>query len=86
MARATFASLYPTLAELVECGMQIDVNGGGYHLKIASLYDESGMICQFSSAGMSADAIFKKLEKLAVRFEEEGIATDEVNGTEHSVR
>ena len=33
---------------------------------------------------MNADAIFKKLEELAVRLEE-GIATDDVNGCEHSV-
>ena len=81
----TFSKLYPTLAELAGRGVQIEVNGGGYHLEIASLYDDSRMICQFVCGGMSPDDIFSKLEGLAIRFEEEAIATDGVNGCEHSV-
>ena len=65
MAKTTFASLYPTLAELVECGMQIDVNVGGYHLKIASLCDESGMICQlFRSRARQRKKLLQKQEEL----------------------
>ena len=80
-----FAELYPTVAAIVENGVGLQVNGGGYDLQIAALYEESRMICQFLCDGMSAGGIFEKLEKLAVRHEEEGIATDDVNGTEYSV-
>lgn len=80
-----FAQHYPTLAALAERGVHIEVNGGGYYLQIAGLFDEDQMICQFECAGLKADQIFENLEKLAVRYEEEGIATDVLNGCEHQL-
>lgn len=82
---ADFSSQYQMVAALMENGVELQVNGGGYGLQIAGLHDEGGMICQFHCDGMSANEILDLLEELARRHEEEGIATDDVNGTEFSV-
>ena len=81
----TFSELYPTLAELVEGGAHMEVNGGGYHLQIAALYEESQLICQFACSGMSPDAILEELNELALRYVEEGMVTDSLNGSEYCI-
>jgi hypothetical protein len=65
---------------LVNDGANLDINGGGYGMHIASLYLEEELVCMFHCAGMAFDAIMDRLEELAKRFDEDGIATDEVNG------
>jgi len=71
--------------QLVNDGASLDVNGGGSPLNIASLYHGEQQVCMFECSGMDFDAIMDHLEELAKRYEEDGIATDEVNGQEYSV-
>ena len=80
-----FSTLYPLVASLLSDGATLDVNGGGYDLQIASLYDGSQIICQFDRSGMSVDKVFSRLEDLAKRYTKEGVVTDELNGAEYSV-
>ena len=74
-----FSELYPHITSLVESGAQLEINGGGYHLQFASLYDEGEMICQFPCQGMTPDAILDQMEEYAERFEEDGVSTDDIN-------
>ena len=79
-------SRWPYLADLVSEGVELEIGGGGWHqLRIASLCDESRNVCMFECSGMAFEAIMDHLEELAERYVEEGIATDELNGSEHSV-
>jgi hypothetical protein len=84
-SRTDFENLYPNVAVLIGNGVECQVNAGGYDLQIAGLHDGSQTVCQFLSDGMSPDDIFAHLEALAIRYREEGIVTDEVNGTEYSI-
>jgi len=43
------------------------------------------MVCMIQSDGMSFDKIMNELEELAKRYHEEGIVTDEVNGSEYCI-
>lgn len=81
----SFSNLYPGIAGLLADGATLDVNGGGYEFQIASLYDGSQAICQFVCSEMSADRVLSRLEELATRYKQEGIVTDDVNGTTYSV-
>ena len=71
--------------QLVNDGATLDINGGGYHLKIASLYQGEQQVCMFMYREMGFDKIMDRLEKLAKRYCDEGIVTDQVNGTEYCV-
>ena len=82
---AHFSALYPQIASLLADGATLDVNRGGYDLQIASLYDDSQIICQFECSELSIDKVFSRLEDLAVRYTKEGIVTDDLNGTTYSV-
>jgi hypothetical protein len=73
------------LRQLVNAGANLDINGGGYHLNIASLYLDEQQVCMFHCRGMDFDAIMDRLEELAKRFQEEGIVTDEINGSTYSI-
>ena len=73
------------IRQLVNGGASLDINGGGYHLNIAALYLDEQQVCMFECSGMDFDSIMDHIEELAKRFEEEGIATDELNGVEHSI-
>jgi len=73
------------LRQLVNAGANLDINGGGYHLNIASLYLDEQQVCMFECSGMNFDSIMDHIEELAKRFEEEGIVSDELNGTEYSI-
>ena len=84
MAQA-ISELYPRQAAFLESEADLHVDCSGYPLQIASLYDNGQMVCQFVCNNMEPDAIFGRLEEFAARFEDEGIATDEINGKEHSV-
>ncbi len=63
----------------------MEVNGGGYHMQLAALYEESQLICQFRCSGMSPDEILEELNELALRYAEEGMVTDSVNGSEYCI-
>jgi hypothetical protein len=39
--RSRFAKLFPTVAALLENGVELPVNGGGCELQIAALYKEN---------------------------------------------
>lgn len=73
------------IRQLVNNGANLDVNGGDYHLNIASLYLDEQQVCMFECSGMDFDSIMDHIEKLAKRFEEDGIVSDELNGEEYSI-
>jgi hypothetical protein len=73
------------IAALVNDGAELEIHGGGSHFRMASLCDESRNVCMFECGGMDFEAIMDHLEELAKRYVEENVATDEVNGSEHSV-
>ncbi|MFW6119243.1 MAG: hypothetical protein ACOC7S_02820 [Planctomycetota bacterium] len=79
------SEMWAHVRQLVNEGATLDINGGGYHLNIASLYQGEQQVCMFMCREMGFDAIMDRLEKLAKRYCEEGVVTDEVNGTEHCV-
>ena len=60
------------------------MNSDGLPFRIAGLFDGERMICQLNCDDMQVDEIFARLEELAARYESDGIATDEINGAEHS--
>ena len=66
-------------------GATIDINGGGYGIDIAAIHLEADQVCMFHCGGMTFEAIMDHLEKLAARYVDEGVMTDEVNGQEWSV-
>jgi len=70
---------------LVNEGANLDINGGGYDLNIASLYLDDQQVCQFECSGMDFDSIMDHTEELAKRFEEDGIVSDELNGDKYSI-
>ena len=73
------------IRQLINDGASLDVNGGGYGMQIASLYLQEQQVCMFHCGGMDFDAIMDRLEELAKRFQEEGIVTDEINGSTYSI-
>jgi hypothetical protein len=73
------------IRRLVNNGASLDINGGGYHLNIASLYLDEQQVCMFECSGMNFDSIMDHIEELAKRFEEDGIVSDELNGEEYSI-
>ena len=77
------ADRWKHVRDLVNDGVELQINGGGYALNIASLCDETRQVCMFHCGGMDFDTIMDHLEELAKRYVEEGIVTDEVNGSEH---
>ena len=79
------AKRWARLRELIDQGATLEINSGGYHLKIASLYQEEQQVCMLRCTRMKFDAIMDHLEELAHRYVEDGMVTDEVNGGEYSV-
>ncbi|MFO7957344.1 MAG: hypothetical protein R6X33_09615 [Candidatus Brocadiia bacterium] len=77
---------WPYIGEVVNCGGTLKINDGGYTLKVASLYQDEQLVCMFECSGMDFERIMQRLEELARRYVEEGVATDAVNGTKYEVR
>ncbi len=71
------------MARLVDAyHAHVDVNGGGYGLHIAGIHLEADPVCTYHCGGMTFESIMDHLEELSVRYVDEGIVTDEVNGQE----
>ena len=81
----TLKRCYPTLESLVEDGVHLEISGGDFDIRFAGLYQEGQMICQFECNEMSFSSILARLEELVVRYDEQGIATDDINGTEYTL-
>jgi len=45
------------IRQLVDNGATLEINGGGYHLNIASLYEGEQLVCMFRCDYMDFDAI-----------------------------
>jgi hypothetical protein len=73
------------IRQLVNDGANLEINGGGYGMRIASLYLDEQQVCMFHCAGMDFDAIMDRLEELSQRFNDEGIVTDEINGSTYTI-
>jgi hypothetical protein len=73
---------WPNVRKVVDDGATLQVHGGGHFLDIASLYQEDQLICMFLCKRMRFDEIMDRLDVLAKRYNDEGKATDEVNGSE----
>jgi len=82
---ASFRTLYPNLASLVDDGCNLEIHGGGYHFDLAAICEDERQICTFECSGMRVGQIFKKLEKLAKKYREEGVVSDLINGEEYRV-
>ncbi|MCU0454631.1 MAG: hypothetical protein MUE68_13335 [Bacteroidetes bacterium] len=82
---ATFSSLFPNVAELLNDGCVLEIHGGGRGLKVASICDGRDVAYMFRSSGKGADEILRHLELLAGRYVSEAIITDEVNGEEYCI-
>ena len=80
-----FERMYPTLAEFLGLGAELQVNAGGRELQIAGLYFDGQQICQFLCEDMQANQVFERLEGLAQRYQREGLVTDDLNGCSYSV-
>lgn len=76
---------WPYIHETLEIGGSLDVSTQSYDVTISSLECDGQMVCMISSDNMTFDAIMDRLNQLAKRYHEEGIVTDEVNGSEYSV-
>jgi len=66
-------------------GAELTVSTQGYGVTVSALQRGSQMVCMIQSDGMSFDKIMNELEELAKRYHEEGIVTDEVNGSEYCI-
>jgi hypothetical protein len=73
------------IRQLVNDGANLEINGGGYGMHIASLYLHEQQVCMFHCASMDFDAIMHHLEECAKRFDEDGIVTDEIDGSTYSI-
>lgn len=76
---------WPYIHETLEIGGSLDVSTQSYDVTISSLECDGQMVCMISSDNMTFDEIMDRLNQLAKRYHEEGIVTDEVNGSEYSV-
>ena len=76
---------WQNLRKIVDNGGTLEIHGGGPHLDIASLQDGEQLICMFFCLRMNFEEIMEHLEALAKRYNEKGMVTDEVNGSEYCV-
>jgi len=76
---------WPHVRKLVDYGATLEIHGGGHHLDIASLYADEQLVCMFLCGRMKFDQIMDHLDALAKRYNEEGMVSDEVNGSEYCV-
>lgn len=74
------------ISETLEIGGILEVSTQSYGDVISSLVCDDELVCMFVSKNMTFDAIMDRLNLLARRYHDEGIVTDEVNGTEYSIR
>lgn len=77
--------VWPYIHETMKFGGHLTVATDSHDVTISSLDCDGQMVCMVSSDNMTFDAIMNHLDQLAKRYHEEGIATDEVNGSEYSV-
>jgi hypothetical protein len=76
---------WPNVVRLMNDGATLEIHGGGRHLDIASLCQEEQLVCMFRCNRMRFDQIMAHLEDLAKRYNEAGMVSDEVNGSEYCV-
>ena len=76
---------WQNLRKIVDDGGSLEIHGGGPHLDIASLHEDEQLICMFFCKRMNFEEIMEHLEALAKRYNEKGMVTDEVNGSEYCV-
>lgn len=77
--------IWPYIHKTLELGGNLSVSTQNYDVMISSLDCDGQMVCMIESGQMSFDAIMDRLNELAKRFHEEGIVTDEMNGSEYCV-
>ncbi len=77
---------WPYIDQTLDDGGQLTIATEGYGVVFSALLSGRDTVCMIKSDGISFDKIMNRLEELAQRYHEEGIATDEVNGSEYSVR
>ncbi|TQE96493.1 MAG: hypothetical protein FKY71_16650 [Spiribacter salinus] len=73
------------IADIIELGGHLTVASEGAFPVISNLECDGQMVCMLETSGMGFETIMDRIDELAKRFHEEGIATDEVNGDEFCV-
>ena len=76
---------WPYISQTLDDGAELTVSTQGYGITVSALQRGSQMVCMIQSDRMSFDEIMNELEELAQRYHEEGIVTDEVNGSEYCI-
>ena len=76
---------WPYINQTLDDGAELTVSTQGYGVTVSALQRASQMVCMIQSDGMTFDEIMNELEELAKLYHEEGIVTDEVNGSEYCI-
>jgi len=77
---------WPYVNQTLDDGGRLTIATEGCSVVCSALLSGRETVCMVKSDGMSFDKIMNRLEELARRRREEGIVTDEVNGSDYPVR
>jgi len=76
---------WASVEQVINSGGELRVKDGSRNFKIASLHDGEQLICMFECKRIPFRKIMDRLDALAKRYIDDGIVTDEVNGSEYCV-